>query len=75
MEQLKGVVRQSVEMAQELQASAEGLYQQSDSLNGVVGRFKTGEDRMAAHTADAPPLGIRAHAPAQSYNGNGSHAH
>lgn len=42
MEQLKEIVQQSVEMASELQGSAENLYRQSDTLNGVVGRFNTG---------------------------------
>src|SRR5882672_6883667 len=44
MEQLRGIVEQSVQMAGELQSSAEGLYSQSDMLNGVVGRFKTGTE-------------------------------
>jgi methyl-accepting chemotaxis protein len=41
MEQLRDIVQQSVQMAVDLQGSAEGLYQQSDLLNGVVARFKT----------------------------------
>ena len=42
MEELRGIVQQSVQMAAELQGSAESLYRQSDVLNGVVGRFHTG---------------------------------
>jgi len=41
MEQLRGIVEQSVQMTGELQTSAEGLHQQSEVLNEVVGRFKT----------------------------------
>jgi len=40
MEQLRGVVQRSVQMATGLQGAAEQLYQQSDVLHGVVGRFK-----------------------------------
>ena len=44
MEQLSGTVQQSVQMASDLKDSAEGLYQQSDVLNGVVGRFRIAGD-------------------------------
>ncbi len=40
MEQLGTIVQQSVQMAKDLQLSAEGLYGQAEVLNGVVGRFQ-----------------------------------
>jgi methyl-accepting chemotaxis protein len=43
MEQLREIVHKSVQMASDLQSAAEGLYQQSDVLNGVVRQFKTDE--------------------------------
>jgi methyl-accepting chemotaxis protein len=42
MEQLREIVQGSVQMAAGLQGSAEQLYQQSDLLNAVVGKFKIG---------------------------------
>jgi hypothetical protein len=40
MEQLRGVVEQSVQMSSDLQSSAEGLDQQSDVLQSVAGKFR-----------------------------------
>jgi methyl-accepting chemotaxis protein len=47
MERLQGIVQQSVQTASELRDASEGLYQQSDVLNSVVGRFR-GDDRQSA---------------------------
>ncbi|HKX28477.1 MAG TPA: methyl-accepting chemotaxis protein [Blastocatellia bacterium] len=47
MEQLRGAVRQSVQIAIELRDASEGLYQQSELLTDVVGRFQL-DDRPAA---------------------------
>jgi methyl-accepting chemotaxis protein len=44
MEQMRDMVRQSSEMATGLQGSAEDLYRQSEGLQGVVKRFKIGDD-------------------------------
>ena len=60
MEELKEITRQSVEMAAELQGSAEGLYKQSDILNGVVGTFKLGNEVAAPQTVREDRRGAKA---------------
>jgi len=52
MEQLRGVVSQSVQMAGELQHSAESLHHQSDMLKSVVGQFTI--DNSAKTTMSVP---------------------
>ncbi|MGH9943720.1 MAG: methyl-accepting chemotaxis protein, partial [Pyrinomonadaceae bacterium] len=54
MEQLRSIVHQSVEMASELQGSAEQLYRQSDVLNGVVGQFRIEDESSPRASADRP---------------------
>lgn len=54
MEQLRALVAQSVQMANELRGAAESLYQQSDTLNGVVDRFDIGQAGTAQPTQENP---------------------
>ncbi|HKX28917.1 MAG TPA: methyl-accepting chemotaxis protein [Blastocatellia bacterium] len=54
VEQMRDLVQQSVQMASELQGSAENLRQQSSTLDRVVDNFKVG-DRNGASSV-APPL-------------------
>jgi methyl-accepting chemotaxis protein len=62
MEQLREVVHRSVEMATGLQSSAEQLYQQSDVLHGVVGRFNLGEsDLFSGVIADPAMVRMNGH--------------
>jgi methyl-accepting chemotaxis protein len=64
MEQLGEVVKRSVQMATGLQDSAEQLYQQSDVLHGVVGRFNIGSEAMdqaQAIVADPSVLRMNGH--------------
>lgn len=61
MEQLRGIVDQSVHMAGDLQSAAEGLYTQSDMLNGVVGKFKLGENSAAGMTIDPSVIQMNGH--------------
>jgi methyl-accepting chemotaxis protein len=44
IEELRVMVQQSVEMTNDLQKSADSLFQQSDLLNGIVGQFHLEED-------------------------------
>ncbi len=69
MEQLRDVVQRSVQMASGLQDSAEQLYQQSDLLHGVVGRFKIGsESRPESSAYPADPSVIRMNGHSHSVN-------
>jgi methyl-accepting chemotaxis protein len=56
MEDLRGTVEQSVQMASELQGSAEGLYRQSDVLSNVVKRFKIGDESEAGKVDGSVPF-------------------
>ncbi|MGH9943514.1 MAG: methyl-accepting chemotaxis protein [Pyrinomonadaceae bacterium] len=60
MEQLRQVVQQSVQMASELQGSAESLYGQSEVLSGVVGRFDTGDTQHGSQPRAGERRGIKA---------------
>ncbi|MGH9903296.1 MAG: hypothetical protein ACRD68_15935, partial [Pyrinomonadaceae bacterium] len=75
MEQLRGMVQQSVEMASELQGSAEGLYRQSDVLQGVVGRFKSEEQRPATAYAGVAGMPFGADPSTVLLNGHHHAAH
>ena len=59
MEQLRDVVHRSVEMATGLQSSAEQLYQQSDVLHNVVGRFNLGEPESFSQATVVDPTIVR----------------
>jgi len=64
MEQLVTIVQQSVQMASDLQYSAEGLFGQAEVLNGVVRKFKTEKssqsDLLLQELPDfQPPVSLR----------------
>lgn len=54
IEQLREMVQQSVEMTNDLQNSAESLFQQSDILKGIVGQFHF-EDHTESQPVEPAP--------------------
>ena len=56
MEQMRDVVRQAAEMAVGLQGSAEQLYRQSDTLQGVIGRFTLKAADAVGRPGDVQPF-------------------
>lgn len=66
IEQLREMVQQSVEMTNDLQKSAESLFQQSDVLKGIVGQFHFDEDFEDESDEPAPaPIHVQANATVQ----------